>query len=684
VNAGHRDAGALFDHEALHPAGGLALGLEQGVDHAAHVAVADGEPALVAVDVARREAGLAAVALHDAADGDGLRGGEHRDAERAGARHLAVADPVRRAPDVVDEDRVGDGVHALLAEPGDVQLFVEADVGGEDVDRAALKVEVAKGEPAVLGRERGGDDVIAFGDAGGSALVAGLGVGIGDGAGGFSADEGPGLDLDRRHARRERVVGAHVEDRPHAAPLQGPQGVQQRDEAHLGAAGADHRVTAVAAILEDDDLARRLVGLHDVEVDRGEGLGHAVVAEAALHARVGALQTSKAREKGSPSAQPVRRVRRATAPSSPRCRSRRGEGVRAEKWTGVEGWTRILDVEYWTRTGRAMPKPHTSTQTCSLDSSTPRSLRLLAALALGSLPGLAAADEGRSPLPEPKPVALLQVWGTAFDQDMDPTADPISYGDPEDDPGFKIRRARLGFEGDGEAIRYAMVVGVGANYDQLDGVESDGLHFVDASMGFRLVKGLWADIGQQKVPVSRNGNSDIFRDDNAGKLITARLEGATGKGKVYDTYGKVKGLTLGAAGDFWLNPSLSTRTLGYGGDLILRVDGLALLVEGHLVTIEPENTDIIDPGVYDETSRSGGFAQIGYSAKGFEPAVRVGIFDDDADLENNGDVGEVMGGLTYHMKGDALRFGGGYVHRMERQGTPLDNDAARLWAQLRL
>jgi hypothetical protein len=181
-----------------------------------------------------------------------------------------------------------------------------------------------------------------------------------------------------------------------------------------------------------------------------------------------------------------------------------------------------------------------------------------------------------------------------------------------------------------------------------------------------------------------NGNSDIFRDDNAGKLITARLEGATGKGKVYDTYGKVKGLTLGAAGDFWLNPSLSTRSMGYGGDLILRVDGLALLVEGHLVTIEPENTDIIDPGVYDETSRSGGFAQIGYSAKGFEPAVRVGIFDDDAELENNGDVGEVMGGLTYHMKGDALRFGGGYVHRMERQGTPLDNDAARLWAQLRL
>ena len=37
----------------------------------------------------------------------------------------------------------------------------------------------------------------------------------------------------------------------------------------------------------------------------------------------------------------------------------------------------------------------------------------------------------------PTPVGLLQVWGTVWDQDEEPATDPASYGDPEDDIGFK-------------------------------------------------------------------------------------------------------------------------------------------------------------------------------------------------------------------------------------------------------
>ena len=33
---------------------------------------------------------------------------------------------------------------------------------------------------------------------------------------------------------------------------------------------------------------------------------------------------------------------------------------------------------------------------------------------------------------------LVQVWGTVYDQDEDPMADPATYGDPEDDVGFKV------------------------------------------------------------------------------------------------------------------------------------------------------------------------------------------------------------------------------------------------------
>ena len=49
--------------------------------------------------------------------------------------------------------------------------------------------------------------------------------------------------------------------------------------------------------------------------------------------------------------------------------------------------------------------------------------------------------EGVSAPYAPTPVGLLQVWGTVWDQDVEPSTDPASYGDPEDDIGFKVRRA---------------------------------------------------------------------------------------------------------------------------------------------------------------------------------------------------------------------------------------------------
>jgi hypothetical protein len=179
-----------------------------------------------------------------------------------------------------------------------------------------------------------------------------------------------------------------------------------------------------------------------------------------------------------------------------------------------------------------------------------------------------------------------------------------------------------------------------------------------------------------------NGNGDLFTDDNAGKLVTARAEFATG-GNAYETWGKVNKVTVGFAGDFFMNPSISTDTLGYGADLIFRVQGLAVLVEGHMATISPANSDLDQPGVLEDTTRTSVVAQAGYSVQHFEPAVRFGMFDDNGSNDDNGDVGEVSGGLTYHMRKDALRFGGAYVARLELQGTEIPNDTVRLWAQLR-
>ena len=71
----------------------------------------------------------------------------------------------------------------------------------------------------------------------------------------------------------------------------------------------------------------------------------------------------------------------------------------------------------------------------------------------------AAAKDAMS-VPAPKPYALIQSWITLHDQDVDPLVDPAGYGDPEDDPGFKLRRVRLGLEGADDTLSYGVVVGV--------------------------------------------------------------------------------------------------------------------------------------------------------------------------------------------------------------------------------
>ena len=91
------------------------------------------------------------------------------------------------------------------------------------------------------------------------------------------------------------------------------------------------------------------------------------------------------------------------------------------------------------------------------------SLAVGLALSMGS----ASADVGSegdvdSWLPAPQPVGLLQVWATAWDQDGDPATDPAGYGDPEDDLGFKIRRARVGLEGTADDFRYSPLLGMAA------------------------------------------------------------------------------------------------------------------------------------------------------------------------------------------------------------------------------
>ncbi len=342
-------------------------------------------------------------------------------------------------------------------------------------------------------------------------------------------------------------------------------------------------------------------------------------------------------------------------------------------------------------------------------------------------------------VPKPKATGLVQAWMTVYDQDEDVTADPATYGDPEDDTGLKLRRARVGFEGANDELRYGVVVGMGSPYDNASSgafVGQNGeLGLVDAAMGMKIIDGLWVDAGLQKLPISReqlvsstaialgersvgtsamipqggrdagvtldykagsedargrvragvyNGNGSELGDMDAGKLIAARAEGAIGPGAAYKTHGTVDSLTLSLAGDFWMNNERATSSMGYGGDAMVRIAGLAVTGEYRMATITPTNTDVDVPGVLADTPRVGWMGQIGYTIGEFEPAVRWSSFDDHTGLDDNGDVSEGAFGLNWADDRGGVRAGAHYILRLEDHGRAITNDTARLWVELRI
>ncbi len=330
------------------------------------------------------------------------------------------------------------------------------------------------------------------------------------------------------------------------------------------------------------------------------------------------------------------------------------------------------------------------------------------------------------------PHLLVQTWATLYDMDTADQADPAGYGDPEDDIGFKVRRARLGFTGAWGRYDYAMVFGVSSGADPLLSADQNPrVDIIDAWAGYTFGDPgkvtARVSAGSQRVPYGRenllstgalvfqertvasnhlgpfrdagvladvrsggarlrvgafNGNDSYLGDDDPGLLLAARAEYSQGE-DVYSTWGEVESLTLGVAGDFMFNPQFATTTMTYGGDVILRVKGLALLIEGHAAQITPNSDGVTDPSVFATTNQWGGYAQLGYTIGAWEPAARVEIFDDSTAATDNGDLIHVTAGATAHLLDDHLRLGGGYVLRMERGGQSLPNDTVRLWGQVK-
>lgn len=331
------------------------------------------------------------------------------------------------------------------------------------------------------------------------------------------------------------------------------------------------------------------------------------------------------------------------------------------------------------------------------------------------------ADEA-APAVDVDPVALLQLWGTAYDMDRDPQADATGYGDPEDDPGLKVKRARLGLRASAGDFTARLVGGASAAYDAWDEDHGD-FALYEASIQWER-KWFAVEGGLQPVPFSRDNlmpsgeltfeergiaaehladergmglvaraqgagvtgqlgvfNSGFmpFGDDNVGKTLVARAEYLLGDRDTYALWGGKEGFGLGVGASGLYEGDVATRTIAASGDVVVRGGPVSALVEGAWATVSPTATDVASPDVWDPTTRVGVTGEVNVGIGRFQPAARVSWYSDSA----LGDWTQVLGGVVAHVgpKGmpDLVRVGAGYVLRLE--SDPIPNDTVRLWGQ---
>lgn len=341
--------------------------------------------------------------------------------------------------------------------------------------------------------------------------------------------------------------------------------------------------------------------------------------------------------------------------------------------------------------------------------------------------------------------AQIQTRITLLDQDVQLQADPATYGDPEDDPGFGLTRARLGLDGYvplGDLSRYhqvewAVALGVASPYDVLGRANTD-VQLVDAFgrwTGDAPIGPTSVSVGLQRVPFNRgnlfssadllfqerdvasewlgpsrdvgavaaqavelgetalvlvrggafNGNGQLFGDADPGLLSVGRLELVVGD--AYRTWSPDREHALGVGLAAMNNRELATTTNALAADVLARFSLVTVTAEFIRSAVAPTDTVVMAPSLPEQTVRQGFAAQLSVwvpfdDDNGLEIGGRLSTFDDATHLDNRGDVQIVHGGLTWRNPLPGVDIGGGYVKRLEPNGE-VSNDSIRLWTQIR-
>ncbi|MCA9583467.1 MAG: hypothetical protein KC416_16820, partial [Myxococcales bacterium] len=294
----------------------------------------------------------------------------------------------------------------------------------------------------------------------------------------------------------------------------------------------------------------------------------------------------------------------------------------------------------------------------------------------------------------------------------------LANGDAASEAGFRIRRARVGFEG---ALGDDFGIYLGLNLigvDSADGVVSD------AKIAWSPAKELLLSVGSGKVAYSRAALESsrrlplVERAYAVNAITPGRRLGVTAEGAVWeDRIAYLVGVMNGTRGfalgnqfggvlyagrlefNVWGHPDSrdpwadgialgggalydngpSAATLAWSGDLVLAYEGARLVGEVLCDTTDPDDTPAPAATVADTVDRCGGYVELAYTlpvwkAHKIQPAVRGELFDDNTALDDAGDLIAIGGGINGYLIDPYVRLQLHYLARIEREGVERKND----------
>ena len=311
-------------------------------------------------------------------------------------------------------------------------------------------------------------------------------------------------------------------------------------------------------------------------------------------------------------------------------------------------------------------------------------------------------------------------------------------GDPAESPGFRLRRARVGFGGSAWGD---------TDFELSLQASPAGIDLLDAWVGWRGLTSFSVYAGARKIPFSRfalnstRSNALIDRPLGVRAMAPFRQVGVTVEGDVgdgllrwaagvyngfvrsttfHEGYGEATALQgnrftnlayaarldlapfgpVGAGladldqgsfrgalgGAVYYDDGKTIKTLGWEADLLVKIAGFHFAAEFLWDSADPATQPTTANVIPTTITRTSAVAELGYVILSAQLGVTVRgeLLNDDTNVDNNGDEAIFTGGVQYYFHRNHLEAALEYTHRAELHGVKLDNDSLLLQLQFAL